>query len=477
MKSFFHPIAFLAIFSNFLCHAWAFNNFPSIKRPEPHIPPPGADVGDALFLTPLIEAGQLDEARNLSKVGPLEGTSIESYSGYFTVNPEYNSNLFFWYFPALNNPETAPVALWLQGGPGSSSLFGLFVENGPFYVTKEIKLAEREYSWGRDFHLFYIDNPVGTGYSFTESDDGYPNNETEVARDLYEALQQFFTLFSELQTHDFYLTGESYAGKYVPAIGYKIFTENPTAQLKINLKGLAIGDGLIDAETQYNYGDYFYNVGLIDEAQKALFVEQENLMIENIQAGDYMDALYNFDTLVNGGFVVHTSFYRNFTGLFDTYNYLLTFGPIDQNYYSLYVVSPSVRKAIHVGNLTYNNGATSQDHLLGDITQSTKSWVETLLDNDYRVLLYSGQVDVIIPYLISLNLINNLNWKYAEDYQIQERVIWKVDENDQEIAGYVKQSHNFYEALVRDAGHMVPYDQSRVGFDLITRFIFNKPFD
>lgn len=234
---------------------------------------------------------------------------------------------------------------------------------------------------------------------------------------------------------------------------------------------------MIDAETQYNYGEYFYNVGLIDDAQLDLFTQTQNDMITAIRENRFMDALTYFDTLVNGGFVVHTSYYRNFTGLYDTYNYLLTFEPLSDDYYGLYIVSPDVRKALHVGNLTYNSGSKSQDHLLGDICQSTKKWIETLLDNDYKVLLYNGQVDVIIPYLISLNLFNNLNWKYQSDYLSQSRIIWRVDQSDSEIAGYVKNSHNFYEALVRNAGHMVPEDQPRAAFDLINRFIFGQPFN
>ena len=106
--------------------------------------------------------------------------------------------------------------------------------------------------------MLYIDNPVGTGFSFTDSDAGYANNEDDVARDLYSALDQFFTLFGSYRANDFYVTGESYAGKYVPAISYKIHQENAVAKRKINLKGLAIGDGLCDPINQLDYGHFLY---------------------------------------------------------------------------------------------------------------------------------------------------------------------------------------------------------------------------
>ena len=99
-----------------------------------------------------------------------------------TVNAEFDSNMFFWYFPAAYQPHQAPVVLWLQvrsplpsiphlspvtpvptpqGGPGGSSLFGLFVEHGPFAVTEELGLEERSTAWSLTHHMIYIDNPVG----------------------------------------------------------------------------------------------------------------------------------------------------------------------------------------------------------------------------------------------------------------------------------------------------------------------------
>lgn len=95
----------LTFYSFFLLLLCVFQHSENVKL-SPHpaenkFSLPTADVGEPLFLTPYIEAGQLSEGRNLSKVGPLEGTDIESYAGFFTVNKEYNSNIFFWYFPAL----------------------------------------------------------------------------------------------------------------------------------------------------------------------------------------------------------------------------------------------------------------------------------------------------------------------------------------------------------------------------------------
>jgi vitellogenic carboxypeptidase-like protein len=192
------------------------------------------------------------------ELAPYKG---QSFSGYLTVNKEYNSNMFFWFFPAQNGDTNAPVLLWLQGGPGATSLFGLFNENGPIQVNDDGSLSERPISWNSAYSLLYIDNPVGTGYSFT-SDQGYTHSQDDVARDLYSALSQFFQIYTDYAKSPFYVTGESYAGKYVPTIGYKIHVENqdPSVKVKINLAGLSMGNGWTDPSRQYVYGPLLYQV-------------------------------------------------------------------------------------------------------------------------------------------------------------------------------------------------------------------------
>ena len=108
--------------------------------------------------------------------------------------------------------EKAPLILWLQGGPGGSSLFGFFIEHGPFYVTDQLELKKRSTAWSLPYNVLYIDQPVGTGFSYTKKEQGYATNQEMVANDLYEALNQFYTMFPDLLKEDFYVTGESYAG-------------------------------------------------------------------------------------------------------------------------------------------------------------------------------------------------------------------------------------------------------------------------
>lgn len=433
----------------------------------------GEDAGTPLFLTPLIENGKIEEARAKAAVQHKEMGDVSSYSGYFTVNKEYNSNLFFWFFPAMHNPKTAPIILWLQGGPGASSMFGLFLENGPFIVTANKTLQMRKYSWTLAHNVIYIDNPVGTGYSFTDNDKGYARNETHVGRDIHTALVQFFLLFPELQSNDFFVTGESYGGKYVPAVSHAIKDYNIKAETKINLKGLAIGNGLCDPGNQLLYSDYLYQLGLIDLNGKAEIQKYEQKGREFIKEKQFLKAYEMFDLLLNGDSTNTPSLFHNLTGFDYYFNYLITKGNNDSDWMSEWIQKVDVRYAIHVGNNTFNvETSIVEDYLKEDIMQSIIVLLIDLLKH-YRVLIYNGQLDIIVAYPLTENYIQKMEWSGANKYAKTSRKLWRVDK---ELAGYTKSVDNLTEVLVRNAGHMVPFDQPKWALDLITRFTHNKKF-
>lgn len=430
-----------------------------------------------LFLTPFIKAGKIEEGRHAARV-QLVGPDIESYAGYLTVNnPNCGSNMFFWYFPAKYGGKHAPTLLWLQGGPGGTSLFGLFAENGPYVVTKDMFLTERPTSWALTHNVIYIDNPVGTGYSFTKKDSCYATNQGQVADDLYDALQQFFSLFPHLRANDFYVTGESYAGKYVPAISYKIHKQQKAVtdpQQKINFKGMAIGDGLCDPVTMTDYGDFLFSIGLIDEVDRGYFRNISQLMVKSIQQGNTELAFQLFDDLLNGDLTGHKSYFANVTGYNYYFNYLMNEGPEDMDYFNTYVQLPATRRGIHVGNMTWNDGKQVEMHLLKDVMRSDiKPWIEELLEADYKVMIYNGLMDVIVAWPLTESFISSMKWKGAENYLKSQRVHWKLGK---ELAGYAKHVGNFTQVVIRNAGHMVPYDQPKAAFDMINRFVSGKRF-
>lgn len=424
------------------------------------------DVGDPLILTPLLKNNQIEEAKKAASVKIAGFENTTSYSGYFTVDEAFDSNLFFWFFPSENDYENDPVLLWLQGGPGASSLYALFSENGPFIVKNGDELSLREYTWTKNHSVLYIDNPVGTGYSFTNN--GFAQNETKVGEDLYQALVQFFTVFPEIASNAFFITGESYAGKYIPAIGYTIYKRNAVEEFQINLQGLLIGDGLTDPENQISeLGNYLYEIGFVDDEGREQFSKLQNETVDYIKQGDYLKAFDSFDVLLNGDFTRPTLF-QNLTGFTTYFNYLFRPSSDDDSSYETFIQTADVRKAIHVGNLSYSS-TDVEDNLRNDVMQSIAPWVAELL-SAYRVLFFNGQLDIIVAYPLTVNFLKHLNFTSAEEYSTAARNVWYVDN---EVAGYVKVAGNLTEVLVRAAGHMVPSDQPKWAYDLVYNFVRN----
>ena len=101
-------------------------------------------------------------------------------------------------------------------GPGSSSMYGLFAENGPIYVSEDgTELVMRNTTWANQYDIMFIDNPVGTGFSYTMNPNGFVTDESEVGADLLQFLYTFYELYPERQSQPLFICGESYAGKCV----------------------------------------------------------------------------------------------------------------------------------------------------------------------------------------------------------------------------------------------------------------------
>lgn len=121
------------------------------------------DPGLPLILTPLLEANRTEAALRAAKNYFNGFKNIKSYSGYFTVNKQFNSNIFFTFFPSENDYKNDPVIIWLQGAFSVTSLIGLFAENGPYKAKSQKGLELRPYAWTKMNSVIYIDSPVGSG--------------------------------------------------------------------------------------------------------------------------------------------------------------------------------------------------------------------------------------------------------------------------------------------------------------------------
>ncbi|XP_077218187.1 serine carboxypeptidase-like 33 isoform X4 [Tasmannia lanceolata] len=183
--------------------------------------------------------------RVINLPGQPSNPPLSQFSGYINVNQERGRNLFYWFFEAQTNPIKKPLLLWLNGGPGCSSIgYGAAAELGPLRVKKDgVGLDYNKYAWNTEANLLFVESPVGVGFSYTKTpsdltkfDDGF------VAEDAYNFVMNWLKKFPQYQTHDFYLSGESYAGHYVPQLAELVYDRNKDRKNYpfINLKGFMV---------------------------------------------------------------------------------------------------------------------------------------------------------------------------------------------------------------------------------------------
>ena len=186
-------------------------------------------------------------------------TSIPNYKGDFCwkhwsgyLNATSDHQLFYWYHEATIDPETKPLVLWLNGGPGCSSLGGMFTELGPFVLDENLDVTLNPFSFTKVANIIFIEQPAGVGFSYPN----IPANDSTTSKDTDAALRFFLKKHPELQGRDFYVMGESYGGHYVPNTVKQIQTTNAALPAGskdiIAIKGFAVGNGYTDWQLDFN---------------------------------------------------------------------------------------------------------------------------------------------------------------------------------------------------------------------------------
>lgn len=173
--------------------------------------------------------------------------------------------MFWWLHYTI--AETAkftdrPLILWLQGGPGSSSTgYGNFEILGPF----DLDLNERSFSWINTHNVLFVDNPVGTGYSYVDHNRYLSKNNKEIARDLIELLRGFYTKIPEFKTVPLHIFGESYGGKMAIEFARDLALEIEKGDIEANLVTVAMGDAWISPiDSTLSWAPYLLQLVRID---------------------------------------------------------------------------------------------------------------------------------------------------------------------------------------------------------------------
>ncbi|KAI1726070.1 serine carboxypeptidase domain-containing protein [Ditylenchus destructor] len=194
---------------------------------------------------------------------------FEHYSGYLNVSP--TRRLHYWFVESQSNPANDPLLFWFNGGPGCSSLFGLLGEIGPYLVNADGEtLRENPHTWNKLANIVFVESPVGTGFSYS-IDGNITNSDDQSAEEAYEAIKEFLLKFPKFRTNQLFITGESYAGVFIPVLAVRILRYQN--DFHMNFKGVAIGNGLLayddDVPTNYPWHstviNYAYSHGLVDE--------------------------------------------------------------------------------------------------------------------------------------------------------------------------------------------------------------------
>lgn len=333
------------------------------------------------------------------------GASIKDlghHAGYYTLPHSKDARMFYFFFESRTN-KSNPVVIWLTGGPGCSSELALFYENGPFHITDNLTLAWNDYGWDKASNILFVDQPVGTGFSYTKNESAIPHDETGVSNDLYDFLQAFFKQHSQFAKNDFYITGESYAGHYIPALASRIQKGNKAKEgIHINLKGLAIGNGLTNPEVQYPaYTDYALNMSLIKKSDYDRINEIVPSCVDSIKAcgtrgGDACISSYNTCNQI----------FEEILAIVGSINYYdirkECEGSLCYDFSNVETLlnDKQVRSALGVGNIEFVSCSMDvYNAMMTDWMKNLEVGIPALLEDGIEALLYAGEYDLICNWL------------------------------------------------------------------------------
>lgn len=431
--------------------------------------------------------------------GLNDAINFTQYSGYFTVNR--GQQLHYWFVESQSNPATDPVILWLNGGPGCSSLYGFLRELGPFRVNPDGQtLNINPYSWNRIANVVFLESPAGVGFSYAPDHDVRHSDDSTAADNLL-AVQTFFQRFPQFTTNDFYIFGESYAGIYVPTLSVKIIEET-----SFNFKGFGVGNALSSYEINDDSYLYFaYAHGLFDDYIMAGlqsnccpgdislrcafssstdqtcqdFVSEANTAI-NV-AGLNVYSLYKPCISSSGRLRADLSnlFRKQGYGkmlaekLLQQQNSIRSDAPcLDNAHVANYLNLQEVRDALHIPAEALDWTMCSDP--VGVLFQRnydnmTSQYQRILGEGLYRGLVYNGDTDMACNYLGDQWFTNDLGFPV-----VTSRRAWTYDTF---TTGFVKQFANLQYVTVLGSGHMVPEDAPGAGFKMFSSFLQNIPLD
>ncbi|GMI88425.1 serine carboxypeptidase-like 34 [Hibiscus trionum] len=424
---------------------------------------------------------------------------FKQYAGYVTVNEKHGRALFYWFFEAMTEPEKRPLLLWLNGGPGCSSIgYGEAEELGPFFPKKDQQtLKLNPHTWNKAANLLFVESPVGVGFSYTNTSEDINELGDEItAKDSHAFLVNWFKRFPQFKSHDFYIAGESYAGHYVPQLAKAIFDSNKHVPKSdyINLKGFMIGNALLDDETdQKGMVEYAWDHAVIsdrvyrdiktkcDFRRKKASVGCNTALTSYFNVYEIIDmySLYTPSCVSNSSSSISSSRQRpmiqgiapQILSKFDGWHKRSAgYDPCAPYYTESYFNRPDVQKALHANVTSMSYPWTHCSDAISIWRDSPASMLPTirkLIAGGIRIWVYSGDTDGRIPVTATRLTLKKLGLKINEDW-----TPWYT--NNKQVGGWTIEYDGLMFVTIRGAGHEVPSFKPKQALQLVKHFLANK---
>ncbi|KAF2646397.1 carboxypeptidase-like protein S1 [Massarina eburnea CBS 473.64] len=383
---------------------------------------------------------------------------VKQYSGYLSVGT--NMNMWFWFFEARQNPSTAPLAAWLNGGPGCSSMIGLFQENGPckFNVGSSTTPVNNTNSFNNYANMIYIDQPIGVGFSY--GTDTVTSTET-AAPFVWKLIQAFYSSFPEYKSRDFGIFTESYGGHYGPEFTKYILDQNTAnAGENINIVALGVNNGWFDAQIQeVAYITYAHN-----NTYKKILSDSQYTTITNSYNSKCKPAL---DSCISSGTdtacknadnVCYSAVEGPISSAadFDAYDVRAPSNdPEPPENYVKYLTTASVVKAIgaqstyqECPDAPYNKFATT-----GDGPRSFLDELSEVVSAGVNTLIWAGDADWICNWYGVFDVVNAVSYSGKAAFNTKALASYTVNGKE---GGSFKTQDNLSFLRVYGAGHEVP---------------------
>ncbi|PKA55009.1 Serine carboxypeptidase 3 [Apostasia shenzhenica] len=412
--------------------------------------------------------------RPISFSGLSGGVSVDDLghrAGYYRLPHTHDARMFYFFFESRHSKKD-PVVIWLTGGPGCSSELAVFYENGPFTIADNMSLSWNEFGWDKSSNLIYVDQPTRTGFSYSLDDHDIRHDEKGVSNDLYDFLQAFFSHHPEYVNNDFYITGESYAGHYIPAFASRVHRGNKAKEgIHINLKGLAIGNGLTDPAIQYKaYSDYALEMGIITQSDykriNKIYPACE-MAIKLCGTSGTMACMASYlvcNTIFNS--IMKIAGNTNYYDVRKECDGSLCY---DFSNMEKFLNQKVVRQTLGVGDIEFISCSPRvYEAMLTDWMRNLEVGIPALLEDGVKLLVYAGEYDLICNWLGNSRWVHAMEWSGQQAFVSSSEKPFLVDGSE---AGVLKSRGPLTFLKVHDAGHMVPMDQPKVSLEMLTRWM------